>query len=179
MTDEKTQDAQRRADKATDAAVGGASRAERAALEIARRMDPALDAALSTLQEALAPIAAAAAPIAPPADLFERVEAALAQHDASRAVDESVFDGDWRSLSDGIEIKPLWNAATFLIRCAPGAVLPSHPHLAAEHTVVVLGDMVVGATVYGPGDRHSMPAGVDHQAITTRRGCLLLVAYEN
>jgi anti-sigma factor ChrR (cupin superfamily) len=132
------------------------------------------------LEEALAPVALAMPGRAPPAALWERIEAAVeAEADAALPgiVDLRREDG-WRQYTRDVQIKRLWDANTFLLRCAPGGVLPAHKHPRFEHCIVIEGDMIVGGETYRSGDYHGVPAHIAHSEITSRTGLLMLVRYQ-
>jgi len=163
----------------TDFVLGNLSSAERARLEDARRFDPVLDRAIHDAEDQMAPLALAAAPLPPPPDLWTKIDAAIGAESAglSGRTIAAFDDGDWRPFVAGIEIKTMWNLRTTLLRCAPGAVIPPHPHEAFEHDLVLSGDLIVGGRSFGSGDYQGSPAGLDHGALTTRGGCVILLQY--
>jgi quercetin dioxygenase-like cupin family protein len=128
------------------------------------------------LDEELAPVAMAFPEGRPRPGLWGRIEAALAAADAPPKVVRR--EEGWRRYTRDVQIKPLWDANTFLLRCAPGGVLPAHEHPRFEHCVVLEGDMIVGGETYRSGDYHGVPAHVGHKAITSRTGLLMLVRYQ-
>lgn len=169
-----------RLDEAVDFAVGGAAGPSRLGIDLARRADQTLDHTIMGLEERLAPLACAMDSAPAPPGLWTRIEAALDADEAARAgtSDQRLEDGDWRDFAPGISIKTLWDGVTFMLRCAPGAIIPPHPHVAGEHTIVIVGDMIIGESVYGPGDYHFAQDDIAHAAITTRTGCVLLLRYQ-
>jgi quercetin dioxygenase-like cupin family protein len=166
-------------DKALDFVLGALSPAERGEVEEARRIDPALDREIDTLEAQLSPLTGAAGEIPPPPALYSRIAAALASQDREHEgkYSEMVTEGRWLHYKPGIEAKRLWQKRTVMLRCQPGAVLPAHDHDEDEHIVVISGDFVVGGRSYGPGDYHFSPKGNAHGDAFTRGGCLLLVQY--
>jgi hypothetical protein len=169
-----------RQDEAIDYAIGGANALARHGIDLARRADGDLDQAILALEERFAPLACALEGIAAPAGLWDRIDSALNADETARigTSEQRLTDGEWRDFAPGIAIKTLWDGVTFMLRCAPGAVIPPHPHVAGEHTVVIVGDMIIGESVYGPGDYHFAQADIAHSAITTRTGCVLLLRYQ-
>ena len=131
------------------------------------------------LEERLAPVAMAFPQ--PPArpDLWRRIEAAV---DAAEACGPPAIvvrrEEGWRQYTRDVQIKRLWDDNTYLLRCAPGGVLPPHKHPRFEHCVILEGDMVVSGETYRSGDYHGVPAHVAHKEISSRTGLLMLVRYE-
>lgn len=159
--------------------MGALSPMEREAVARERVSDPELDGAIKTLEESLAPMTGLAGTLPPPAALFDRIAAAIAEESAALAGKITVpcDEGDWQPFLPGIEIKRLWNPGTVMLRCKPGAVLPAHPHAQTEHIVVISGDFIVGGRTFRTGDWHSSPAGNDHGEARTEGGCLLLIQH--
>ncbi len=129
------------------------------------------------LEEALASIAVAFPEGQPPANLWRRIEAAIDAHSVGEIVNIRREDG-WRQYTRDVQIKRLWDDNTFLLRCAPGGVLPGHKHPRFEHCVVIEGDMVVDGETYLSGDYQGVPAHITHNDITSRTGLLMLVRYQ-
>ena len=162
-----------------DFVLGNMSPEERAAIEAARRHDPELDRAIEDAEDRLAPLSLAAGDAPLPSGLWDRIEAALDVETGefhSRRV-ELLGEGGWHDFLPGIKRKTLWSEQSWLLRCAPGAEIPSHPHLADEHLLVISGDVLIGSRIFGPGDFIASPAGSMHAAATTRAGCLIMVHY--
>ena len=128
----------------------------------------------------LAPIAMAMPEAEPPADLWANIDRAIdqAEADLPQTVEERLEEGEWREIAPKIEVKPLWDDKTFLVRCAPGGVYPGTPHRLFEHCVIIQGDMLVGEQTYQAGDYHGVPAGTPHGAFSSRTGLLMLVRYQ-
>jgi mannose-6-phosphate isomerase-like protein (cupin superfamily) len=131
------------------------------------------------LEERLAPVAMAFPQ--PPArpELWQRIEAAVdaAQSSGPPAIVVRREEG-WRQYTRDVQIKRLWDANTYLLRCAPGGVLPAHKHPRFEHCVILEGDMIVSGETYRSGDYHGVPPHVAHQEISSRTGLLMLVRYQ-
>ena len=64
---------------------------------------------------------------------------------------------------------------TSLLKLEPGAVYPIHRHTAAEHCLVVEGDVVTGDVSLAAGDYEIAEAGSVHAPITTTGGTVLLI----
>jgi mannose-6-phosphate isomerase-like protein (cupin superfamily) len=98
--------------------------------------------------------------------------------DARRFVTVRRDDGAWQSLAPDISIKVLDSddsMQAYLLRLAPGACLPGHPHAEDEMCFVLEGDATLGDVTVGAGDYHLARAGSAHGDVTTRTGCLLLI----
>ncbi len=134
-------------------------------------------ARVSPLDEALAPLAMAFPERRPSPDLWRRIESAVDAGAPSAVVNLRRDDG-WRQYSRDVQIKRLWDENTFLLRCAPGGVLPAHKHPRFEHCVIIEGDMIVDGETYRSGDYHGVPAHIAHNEITSRTGLLMLVRYQ-
>jgi anti-sigma factor ChrR (cupin superfamily) len=133
----------------------------------------------AALDEALAPIAMAFPQGPKRPRLWRRIEAAVdAADSAGRPAAVVRREEGWRQYSRDVQIKRLWDRNTFLMRCAPGGVLPAHKHRRFEHCIVLEGDMIVGGETYRSGDYHGVPAHVAHNEITSRTGLLMLVRYQ-
>ena len=98
--------------------------------------------------------------------------------DSQRFVTVRRDDGAWQPLAPDISMKILDSDASmqaYLLRLAPGACLPGHPHADDEMCYVLEGDATLGDITVGPGDYHLARAGSAHGDVTTRTGCLLLI----
>ena len=128
----------------------------------------------------LAPLALAMPAIVPPATLETKIARAIDQaaNDLSRTVEERLEEGGWQEVGPQVEIKPLWDDKTFLIRCGPGAVYPGMPGRRFEHGVVLQGDMTVGDQVLEAGDYFRGTAETAAAAFRSRTGLLLLVRFQ-
>lgn len=129
------------------------------------------------LDEALAPLALAFPERRPSPGLWRRIEAAVDAASPAAVVNLRRDDG-WRRYTRDVQIKRLWDENTFLLRCAPGGVLPAHKHPRFEHCVIIEGDMIVDGETYRSGDYHGVPAHIAHSEITSRTGLLMLVRYQ-
>ena len=122
---------------------------------------------MAGLEETLAPLALAYPETGLRPNLWQRIEAAVDAVDRpGRATSPPKVvrrEEGWRQYARDVQIKRLWDANTFLLRCAPGGVLPPHEHKSFEHCVVIEGDMIVGGETYRSGDYHGVPANVGHK----------------
>jgi len=92
-------------------------------------------------------------------------------------------DGRWRWAAPGIARIPLRlpgaapGERAYLLRVAPGSILPEHGHRGLEVTCVLAGRFRDATGSYGPGDVAEMDAGADHQP-TAEPGeaCICLIA---
>jgi hypothetical protein len=165
-------------------ALGALSPQQRAALE-RRRPDAALDALIASWEQRLTEIAIEAAPqIAPPAEVWDRIEAALDR--PAQAVEElRVIRFDqavWEPWSEGLAIKVLTRDRSgapsgFLMRMEPGAVVPEHVHDCIEECLIVEGDLLHDGRLLTSGDFTIGRAGGLHTPMTSPSGGLLYVRY--
>ena len=142
-----------------------------------------MDRAITEWETRFAPLALAAPEVAPPASLWDRIEAALDA--AESAADLRVIRYgriDWEAWAPGLEVKiltrgPAGEPETFLMRMQPGAVVPQHLHDRAEECLVIEGDLEHEGETLGPGDfTIARPGGV-HAEMVSRGGGLLYVRY--
>jgi hypothetical protein len=172
-------------DRAAEYVLGVLTREEREAVERAAAADPALAEQIETWNEQLAPLLLDAPEVEPPADLFDRIKAAIAESAKPQAIlvgsrTVRADEGRWEQLCPGIERKTLWydrdkGRITFLIRAQPAAEFPAHPHHDNEEAYVLSGDLAFGDLVLGAGDYHLARPGVHHPVARSRDGCMLLM----
>jgi hypothetical protein len=166
-------------DIAQDFVLGALSPLEREAVMLERACNRELDAAITALEDSMAPLSATAGQVRPPADLFGEILNQIAEGHSEwedKTV-EVLADGDWRPCLPGVEMKRLWSPLTFLLRCQPGAVIPQHDHGQIENLIVIMGDLLVAGRVLTTGDYHVSSQGSTHGDTSTQRGCVLLVHY--
>jgi anti-sigma factor ChrR (cupin superfamily) len=156
---------------------------ERQALEARMSHDAGLRARVEAWERRLAPaVLATAEPAEPPPELLARIERAI---DARQRIDFGgvtvrAHEGEWVPLARGSEIKILLvdkvrRERSFLLRLAPGGHVPAHDHPTTEECMVLSGDMVIGDTVFYPGDFHAAIAGVRHPPLTSRNGGVIFI----
>lgn len=168
---------------AGDYVLGTLSGEERQSLESQMRRDASLRERVETWERRLAPaILAAAEPVEPSPDLLARIEGVI---DARQKIDFGgvtvrANDGEWVPLARGSEVKillvdTLKRERSFLLRLAPGGHVPAHDHPTTEECMVLSGDMVIGDTIFYPGDFHAAIAGVKHPPLTSRNGGVIFI----
>ena len=89
----------------------------------------------------------------------------------------------WHAVTDRIDIKILHrdserNEQIALLRCKPGALLPSHPHTVNEECYVLEGEIRIGQHSIRQGDLHIASAGCRHDDLISEQGALLLLRSE-
>lgn len=156
---------------------------ERQALEAQMKRDAGLRDRVEAWERRLAPaVLAAAASVEPPPGLLAKIEGVI---DARQQIDFGgvtvrAGEGEWVPLARGSEIKILLvdmvkRERSFLLRLAPGGHVPAHDHPTTEECMVLTGDMVIGDTVFYPGDFHAATAGVKHPPLTSRNGGVIFI----
>lgn len=84
----------------------------------------------------------------------------------------------WRRAGRGLDVARLRvtdEDRLWLVKAAPGTVLPKHSHSGSELTLVLKGAFFSGDTIYAAGDIEDADETVDHQPVVTRDGeCLCL-----
>jgi quercetin dioxygenase-like cupin family protein len=153
---------------------------ERAAVERDAATDRELADEIAFWQARLTPLLDTVE-VEPPADLFGRIEAAIAAEapDLPGTVTVRAGEGGWQTIARGIERKILYRTegrVTYLIRGQPGARLPGHEHDDDEEIYVLSGDLTMGTLTLRAGDFHLARRGVKHPTATTAEGCMLLVS---
>ena len=140
-------------------------------------------AALHALEATGVELALAPEPVRPSEALRARILGAVDEA-ASAAARGFHFltaeQGEWREVGPGVERRrlgrdPLTRSVSYLIRVAPGATVPAHAHVAAEHCLVIAGDFVVDGRTLGTGDYHRADPGTEHRALHSVHGCTFLV----
>lgn len=85
-------------------------------------------------------------------------------------------EGEWIRLGPKVEMKTLHREGaitSFLLRLAPGAVLPPHGHDQDEECICLEGEVQFGDIVVRAGDFHLAPRGTPHGLMRSRKGALL------
>lgn len=91
-------------------------------------------------------------------------------------------EGSWFEILPGIAVKMLRlddTSCSYLLRLAPRACLPAHPHALDEECVVLSGDVWLGDVHASAGDFHLARGGTLHGELRTEGGCLLYLRGEN
>jgi anti-sigma factor ChrR (cupin superfamily) len=126
------------------------------------------------------------APSSAPADqaalarVKRRVLARIAEAQSTEHVTVRAGDGQWQPFGPGLTLKVLHEAGgvmSYLVRLAPGAVLPPHRHPMDEECVVLEGALRIGELEVAAGgfhlgrhDRLHMPIVSEHGALIFLRG---------
>ncbi len=142
-------------------------------------------AELQECEQGVTALPLSAPEVAPPPSLRARLLASIV--DQERPVPKSTMgegtlvradDTAWKpSPVPGVQIRPLFEKQTMLVRMAPKTWLPAHDHPAAEQCLVLEGSVSSdGVTAYA-GDFTYMPRGSSHHPLYSEDGCLLLIAY--
>lgn len=145
---------------------------------------PLCGSELRECKRAVAALPLAAAEVAPPPGLRDRLMERIGGQPAVQkpVLGEGILvrsnDTAWKRLPvPGVEIRPLFEKKTMLVRMAAKTWLPEHAHSEAEQCLVLEGSVSCeGVTAYA-GDYTYMPAGSTHHPLYSEDGCLLLIAY--
>ena len=146
------------------AAAGALPADERAAFDDR----PESAAELASWEPAVLALAEDIPPVTPPPALKDRLLAAIARPLPDGYVIRQPDDGGFRPTPyPGISVRVLHidhalKRFACLMRVAPGACLPHHPHAAAEECIVLEGSFRVAGVTMGPGAYQRVEAGVDH-----------------
>lgn len=117
---------------------------------------------------------------------IRRVHAAvlgrIAQASTPQHLTVAAGDDGWQPFLEGIACKVLHeegDTLSYLLRLAPGAVLPAHRHASNEECVVLEGELCIGdAVTVRAGGYHLARAGVLHAPITAPRGAVIFLRGE-
>lgn len=136
-----------------------------------------LRALVEAWERRLAPLAEAA-PEQPSPALKQRVEDAIDALDSFPTLRGD--EGSWRPLVPGVERKILHvdrekGYRSFLLRFAPGGVLPSHEHADDEECVMIEGEIFIAGVRLTAGDWQIAPKGRTHPPITSPRGGVVYI----
>lgn len=130
------------------------------------------DPVLSALSEA-------APDVAPPDDLFHRIEAQLDPEPIEGVETVVASDDGWQDQGLGTWVKVMASSPdgknVYLLRCIPGAVIRAHTHSGWEYALVLEGQFQIAGRTVRAGDSQISAANSYHPEITTDLGCLILV----
>lgn len=93
----------------------------------------------------------------------------------SAPASEAVMPRDWSPFMEGadaLDLRTHGGVASMLLRIAPGALLPDHPHELNEDCYMLDGDMYLGDVLIRAGDYQLAQAGGHHVGITSDEGGL-------
>jgi anti-sigma factor ChrR (cupin superfamily) len=141
---------------------------------------PDLEVQFRAEDELLGSIAALSPPVDPPAGLLARIERKIDALPRRWTSTLRAEEGKWVKRTSKIWQKYLHNdkatgRAIYLLRCAPGAMIPPHPHLRDEHIFVIEGSFIVGGIAVNAGDSQFSKAGTLHRTTRSPAGCLVVV----
>ena len=113
----------------------------------------------------------------------ERQALALMSHPhIAQFLDCGISALPWRPAGRSLQVARLRaedEQRLWLIKAAPGTVLPRHSHSGSELTLVLKGAFFSGDTIYSAGDIEDADESTDHQPVVTRDGeCLCLAVTE-
>jgi quercetin dioxygenase-like cupin family protein len=127
-----------------------------------------------------AALAASVTPVAPPAELKQRLLDQIGQAQPAKSGMEIVPADDTgfvQTPMPGVEIRYLKNKSTFLVRMAPKTYLPAHEHQHNEQCLMLEGSVRGDGQTARAGDFVFMPAGSLHSQLYSEEGCLFLITY--
>ena len=108
------------------------------------------------------------------AKLMKRIAQDSVEHHTAIHAD----DGRWHPLLPGIERKVLHEdqgVMSYLLKFAPGAVLPAHRHPVDEECVVISGVLRIGPLVLPAGSYHRVRNGVLDADSTSDEGAVIFL----
>ncbi len=168
--------------RAAEYVLGTLDADERARLAEAAQKDPGVRAAIEEWESRLADLETDMSAIAPPADLWQRVEHRIDGLPPERIKSRTIraSQGEWVQRSAGVEKKTLFidheaRTETYLLRLEPGAVLPTHTHDKVEECLVVEGDVAHGDLKLTAGDYHVVGPGQVHNVVRSQNGAVLYI----
>ena len=168
---------------AGDYVLGTLSGPELTEFEANLAHDPEQQRRVAAWERRLTPLAAALPDVEPRASVWDAIAAALDEAGPPATVTVRDGEGEWRILAPGAEIKVLMvdrdaGFQSFLLRLAPGALLPPHDHSILEECLLLEGDMLIGERAYSRGDYHAALPGSRHAPISTRNGGVVFIRSE-
>jgi quercetin dioxygenase-like cupin family protein len=107
-----------------------------------------------------------------------RVLARIAEEQRSDHLTVRADDGQWQPFGPGLSLKVLHEAGgvmSYLLRLAPGAVLPPHRHPMDEECVVLEGALRIGELEVAAGGFHLGRQDVLHMPIVSERGAVIFL----
>lgn len=169
--------------RAGDYVLGTLSGPELTEFEAVLASDPTLRRQVAAWERRLTPLAATLPEVEPRAAVWEAIEAALDAASPPATVTVRKQEGEWRTLTPGVEIKLLLvdreaGFQSFLLRLAPGCLLPPHDHSSLEECLLLEGDMIIGDRHYAVGDYHAALPGSRHAPISSRNGGVVFLRSE-
>ena len=177
---------------AAEYVLGTLDENSRVSVRKALSSDPALAQAVQVWEGRLTSLEQQSAAMAPPAELWARIQAALddEQQREPGAVSADTFsasvragEGNWKLIYPGVEKKTLFTDGvagyeSALFRLAPGGRIPPHTHSKCEECLMLEGELDIDDQRYVAGDYFVMSAGTAHPEIVSLTGSLLFVRGE-
>jgi quercetin dioxygenase-like cupin family protein len=139
--------------------------------------DPGLAALVARWEERLSPLADDSQSVAPPPDVWRRIDAATRPKNTGKSGQYTVREDAeaWTQLLPGIRIRLLHvdearRMRTFLARLEPGARFSNHVHPADhdEELYVIEGEMSYDGVPVRAGEYHFVKGGVVHELTSPR-----------
>lgn len=107
-----------------------------------------------------------------------RVMTRIAESQLPQHLTVAADDGAWQPLGPGLTMKKLHRDGgilSYLVRLAPGAMLPPHRHPVDEECVVLEGRVQIGGLDLGAGSFHLGRKDVLHTHIVSEGGALIFL----
>lgn len=127
-------------------------------------------------------LAQAVVPVAPPPALRTQLLTRLRSETPPALYTQTAEQAQWEALPfPGLERRILFldrahNRITFLLRAAPGAVVPAHHHSGIEEFFLLEGDLhTPDGRVLHAGDYQRSNGATDHGSQWTEQGCVALL----
>ncbi len=165
---------------------------ETARAEVARAAETgaALKAEIAWWERKLASLDATGDATKPPVAAFDRIMARIEAAGVKEVpalpgtVTLRAGEGPWERIAQGVEKRTLWDDPrsgrhAFLVRVAPGGVVPVHAHAADEECYVIEGDVAFGPLKLKAGDFHLAKRGMTHPAATSSGGAVFLISTQH
>lgn len=164
-------------------ALGILSQVDRSQVEEQMKKDAAFAQAVGEWVYRFAPLLSESDAVEPPADVFAKIEEAIARQTASGAhasVTIRADEGRWIKIAPGARKKFLYfdeqaRSEAFLIELDAGASLPDHDHNATEDCLVMSGDFIIGDLKLKAGDFHAAFTASRHAPCRSQTGCRLFI----
>ena len=134
-------------------------------------LDPDIAAVIAAAQAPAGPLDVAAVD-----RVRSRLMQSIAAESTARHVSVPAGESGWHRFLPGIERKVLHErrgSMSYLLKFAPGAVLPSHRHPMDEECVVLEGKLRIGDLVLATGSFHLAHEGLPHDEITSEEGAVI------
>lgn len=163
---------------AAEFVLGTASEADHARAEQRLATDPAFRALVEAWHGRLGALIELVPGLPPAPGALAAIKRRIAVETAAQAARDDARP--WHDLVPGIACKRIARDAktgerALLLRFAPGAVLPAHPHPHEEACVVLEGAVVSNGVALSAGDYQVIPAGTTHLPVTSAEGALVFV----